>query len=140
MQAIVAPDKSFDRLKRHTDFIKAAIFPGGCLPSVEALTTAANRSGFVMSHFDDIGAHYAETLRRWKSNLVAHRDELGQLGYDERFIRLWEFYFSYCEAGFDEHYVSDVQIAFSTPSRTTEPVRPVTTRGDLAAQREPSWV
>lgn len=141
LQAIVVPDRSFERTKHHTDFIKAAIFPGGCLPSVAALTTAANRSGFLVSRFDDIGVHYAETLRRWKRNLVAHRDELGRLGYDERFLRLWEFYFSYCEAGFDEHYVSDVQIAFSTPSRAPEPLRPATpTRGDSLAQRERSAV
>lgn len=123
MQAIVVPDRSFDRTKHRTDFIKAAIFPGGCLPSVKALTTAANRSGLALSAHDDIGVHYAETLRRWKANLVSHRDELRQFGFDEHFARLWEFYFAYCEVGFDERYVSNAQIAFSTPNRTPRPSR-----------------
>ena len=114
LQAIVVPDASFDRTKRHTDFIKAAIFPGGCLPSVGALTRGRpRRSELTLVHLDDIGPHYAETLRRWRANLADARDELAALGYDERFVRLWEFYFSYCEAGFDERYVSVVQVAFA---------------------------
>ena len=73
MQAIVAADESFDRLKRHADFIKAAIFPGGCLPSVRALTTVAqSTAGLALTHRDDIGPHYAETLRRWRTNLDDH--------------------------------------------------------------------
>jgi cyclopropane-fatty-acyl-phospholipid synthase len=123
MQAIVLPDRSFDRAKHRTDFIKAAIFPGGCLPSVEALTTAAGKSGLALTQLDDIGLHYAETLRRWKENLATHRDELRRFGFDDRFARLWEFYFSYCEAGFDERYVSNVQIAFTTPPPARTEVR-----------------
>ncbi len=116
MQAIVVPNESFDRTKHHTDFIKAAIFPGGCLPSPEALATSANHSGFSVTRLDDIGLHYAETLRRWRANLVQRRDELRTLGFDDRFTRLWEYYFSYCEAGFDERYISTIQVAFSTPN------------------------
>lgn len=113
MQAIVAPDGSFDRLKRHTDFIKSAIFPGGCLPSVEALTTAANRSGHMaLRHRDDIGRHYGETLRRWQAHLDRLGPELPALGLDTRFARLWEFYFAYCEAGFDERYISTAQLLY----------------------------
>ena len=123
MQAIVVPDRSFDRTKHHTDFIKAAIFPGGCLPSVEALTASAHGRGFALGHLDDIGLHYAETLRRWRANLVRRRDELRPLGFDDRFARLWEFYFSYCEAGFDERYISTVQIAFSAPAGKPGPRR-----------------
>ena len=116
MQAIVVPDERFDRTKHHTDFIKAAIFPGGCLPSVGALTAAANSNGFSHAHVDDIGLHYAETLRRWRGNLTDARDELDALGLDERFVRLWDFYFSYCEAGFDERYVRDVQLLYTAPA------------------------
>jgi len=123
MQAIVVPDRSFDRTKRNTDFIKAAIFPGGCLPSKQALTASANRSGLSLARLDDIGVHYAETLRRWKANLAAHRDELGSFGYDERFTRLWNFYFSYCEAGFEERYISAAQMAFSAPGWVPAPLR-----------------
>jgi cyclopropane-fatty-acyl-phospholipid synthase len=123
LQAIVVPDRSFDRTKHTTDFIKAAIFPGGCLPSVEVLTTTAKRAGLPLAHIDDIGVHYAETLRRWRANLTRRREELRGSGYDDRFARLWEFYFSYCEAGFDERYVSAVQIAFASPNRISRAPR-----------------
>jgi cyclopropane-fatty-acyl-phospholipid synthase len=115
MQAIVTSDTSFDRLKRHTDFIKAAIFPGGCLPSVGALTEAATRSGLQIRHHADIGLHYAETLRRWRANLDQIGPDVAALGLDDRFARLWDFYFAYCEAGFDERYISAVQLLYSTP-------------------------
>jgi cyclopropane-fatty-acyl-phospholipid synthase len=117
LQAIVVPDPSFDRVKHHTDFIKNAIFPGGCLPSVRALTDAAARNGLGLTRQDHIGPHYAETLRRWRANLDRAHAELDALGYDERFVRLWRFYFSYCEAAFEERYVGDVQLRFEAPGR-----------------------
>jgi cyclopropane-fatty-acyl-phospholipid synthase len=117
LQAITVPDVSFDRVKRGTDFIKAAIFPGGCLPSVGALADAATKHGLTLTRQDDIGPHYAETLRRWRANLDAARPELAALGYDERFARQWDFYFSYCEAGFEERYVGDAQLLFVGPDR-----------------------
>lgn len=80
MQAIVVPDPSFDRLKRHTDFIKAAIFRGGCLPSIRALTAGANRNGLALRNVDHIGRHYGETLRRWRANLHEMKTELPALG------------------------------------------------------------
>ena len=116
MQAIVVGDESFDRVKHHADFIKTAIFPGGCLPSVRALTASARRNGFSHAHEDDIGLHYGETLRRWRKNLTDAREDLDALGLDERFMRLWEFYFSYCEAGFEERYVRDVQLLYTAPA------------------------
>src|SRR4051812_23529230 len=106
MQAIVAADDSFDRLKRRSDFIKAAIFPGGCLPSVNALTAAASAHGdLTLRAHTEMGVHYAETLRRWRANLDAAGSDLSRFGLDERFRRLWSFYLAYCEAGFDEQYV-----------------------------------
>ena len=120
MQAIVVPDAQFDRLKRHTDFIKAAIFPGGCLPSPEALLRAAEPAGFRQTQLDEFGRHYAETLRRWKRNLENVAPELisrPQLGLDRRFVRLWDFYFSYCEAGFDESYIEVVQAVYRKSTR-----------------------
>lgn len=117
LQAIVVPDESFDRAKHHTDFIKAAIFPGGCLPSVGALTAAAARNELTLTRHDGIGPHYAETLRRWRANLDEARDELAPRGYDDRFVRLWDFYFSYCEAGFEERYLDDVHLVYVAPER-----------------------
>ena len=125
LQAIVVPDESFDRAKHTTDFIKAAIFPGGCLPSKAALSAAAKRGGgMALTHLDDIGLHYAETLRRWRSNLERAHDELATIGFDDRFSRLWDFYFSYCEAGFDERYVSVVQLAYSPTAPRGPSVEP----------------
>ncbi len=116
MQAIVASDGSFDRLKRRSDFIKEAIFPGGCLPSVAALTaSAAADAGLELRGHTDIGVHYAETLRRWKANLDATGADLSRLGLDARFGRLWTFYLAYCEAGFDERYISAAQLLYATP-------------------------
>jgi cyclopropane-fatty-acyl-phospholipid synthase len=142
LQAIVLPDRSFDRAKHHTDFIKRAIFPGGCLPSVAALTSAASSAGFSFARLDDIGLHYAETLRRWRAHLLSRRDELVSAGYDDRFVRLWDFYFSYCEAGFEERYISTAQLAFTAPewrpaafrARTRRP-RHLASAPDLAGTR-----
>ena len=128
MQAIVVPGRSFDRTKRRTDFIKAAIFPGSCLPSVDALTAAATKSGMSLTHLADYGVHYAETLRRWRTNLTDARHELAQHGFDDRFARLWDFYFSYCEAGFEERYISVAQLAYAAPGW-----RPAALTAQLAA-------
>ncbi len=136
MQAIVVPDHRFDALKRHTDFIKAAIFPGGCLPSVEALTAAANRSGGLeLRKRDDIGPHYAETLQHWRARLDDITSELPTLGLDERFSRLWNFYFAYCEAGFEERYIGASQLSYAAAdsrARST-PARLHTARASAAA-------
>ncbi|MDZ4825700.1 MAG: cyclopropane-fatty-acyl-phospholipid synthase family protein [Actinomycetota bacterium] len=132
MQAIVAPERSFDRLKRRTDFIKAQIFPGGCLPSVGALTAAAKRSGrLTLRNVDDIGPHYGETLRRWRVNLTRIAPDLPALGLDPSFARLWAFYFAYCEAGFEERYISATQLLYATPGFRPRP--PVYTRNNLDA-------
>ncbi|MEP6660336.1 MAG: cyclopropane-fatty-acyl-phospholipid synthase family protein [Acidimicrobiales bacterium] len=134
VQAITVPDESFDRIKRHTDFIKAVIFPGGCLPSIEALTAAARRSGeFALIGHDDIGLHYAETLRRWRANLEAVRHELPLLGLDDRFGRLWQFYFAYCEAGFDERYISAAQLLYTAPMWRPRAIRRIAPSRALVA-------
>jgi len=106
MQAIVVSDADFHRAKRTSDFINEKIFPGGCLPSVAALDAAAEDAGFTRTAFADIGLHYARTLHEWRANL--HAADIR----DERLKRLWDFYFAYCEAGFLQRYVSDVQLAY----------------------------
>jgi cyclopropane-fatty-acyl-phospholipid synthase len=141
MQAIVVPDRSFDRLKRRTDFIKAAIFPGGCLPSIGALSAAAHGCGGLALHDrTDIGLHYAETLRRWRANLDDLAPELPALGLDARFARLWRFYFAYCEAGFEARHISAAQLTYAAPgalasraARVTRARQPV--RRDRATAR-----
>jgi cyclopropane-fatty-acyl-phospholipid synthase len=114
LQAIVIPGRRFDVAKRKGDFIRKVIFPGGCLPSIEALTAAASKAADLrLVQLDDIGVHYAETLRRWSANLDAMDERLPSIGADARFRRLWRFYLAYCEAGFDEREISVVQVAYA---------------------------
>mgnify|MGYP001408017078 CR=1 FL=1 len=110
LQAIVIGDDRYDRARVATDFIKAHVFPGGCLPSVGTIARVAAESGPLdLVDLEDLGAHYAETLNRWHGNLDAIDDQLPTLGLDDRFARLWSFYLRYCEAAFLERHVSVVQ-------------------------------
>ena len=113
LQTIVIEEGAFDRTKVHQDFIKRFIFPGGCLPSVTSLVSSAARHELQLLELHDIGRHYPETLRRWRSSFDAHREQVTGLGLDERFQRLWTFYLCYCEAGFIDGRVSDVQALLS---------------------------
>ena len=115
LQAITIADRSYDRAKNDRDFIKAFIFPGGCLPSVNAITTSVAKTDMCLVDLEDIGRHYAETLRRWRAAVDDHRSDIEDLGFDERFLRLWRLYLSYCEAAFIERHVSDVQIVLAKP-------------------------
>jgi len=113
LQTIVIEEGAFDRTKAHRDFIKRLIFPGGCLPSVTSLVSSAARQELQALELHDIGRHYPETLRRWRTSLDAQRERVSGLGLDDRFQRLWTFYLCYCEAGFIEGRVSDVQVLLS---------------------------
>ena len=116
LQAITVEDRSFERAKNGTDFVREYIFPGGCLPSLEAITRSVRRATpLVVVDVEDIGRHYAETLRRWRDNLAGRIDEVAALGLDERFRRLWEFYLCYCEGAFLERHISDVQMVLAMP-------------------------
>lgn len=117
MQAIVTSSRRFEITKHKNDFIKQVIFPGGCLPSIEALLTSSGRvSDLTLVSLDDIGHHYPETLRRWRSNVEASRNDLPPMGLDDRFARLWNFYLSYCEAGFEERDISVAQLVLARPA------------------------
>ncbi len=114
LQAIVINDGSYERAKYHEDFIKDQIFPGGFLPSVQALTGAARRSGELTAvSLVNVGAHYGETLRRWRDNVRKNRDGVSALGLGEGFLRLWNLYLSYCEGAFEERHISVVQMVFA---------------------------
>jgi cyclopropane-fatty-acyl-phospholipid synthase len=110
IQAIVIDDRSYERAKRHTDFIKAAIFPGGCLPSVSSIIRSARDAGLVPVEVHRIGHHYPETLRRWQDKVDAHRREIVQLGFDGRFLRTWRFYLQYCIGSFEAGHIDDVHV------------------------------
>jgi cyclopropane-fatty-acyl-phospholipid synthase len=116
LQAITVEDRSFERAKNGTDFVREYIFPGGCLPSLEAIARSLRRvTSLAVVDVEDIGRHYAETLRRWHVNVADRADEVTALGLDDRFQRLWSFYLCYCEGAFLERHISDVQMVMAMP-------------------------
>ena len=116
LQAIVVDDRHFDHDARHVDFIKRYIFPGGVLPSVGVIArTVAEATDLQIGHLRDLTDHYATTLEIWRGRLLAARDAILALGRDERTLRCWEFYFAYCEGGFRERRIGDVQMLLVKP-------------------------
>ena len=116
LQGIVMPDRRYAQYLRSVDFIQKYVFPGGCLPSMSAmLESTARVTDLRFVHAEDFGTHYAQTLREWRQRFHAKLNEVRELGYPNRFIRLWDYYLSYCEAAFDEHYTGVVQIQFDKP-------------------------
>lgn len=123
IQAITMPERRYRQYRRQSDFIRRHVFPGSCVPSLGAIVGAAcGGAGFSAVHLEDIGPHYAETLRRWRAAFEARLDEVRGLGFDERFIRLWRFYLAYCEAGFEERYLGDVQLVLRKSGCRAVPV------------------
>jgi len=113
IQSIVIRDEHFDRYLKSTDFIQQYIFPGGCLPSPSAFRSAAQAAGLQVVDELAFGADYAETCRRWWHDFMNRREEVLALGFDERFMRIWEFYLAYCEAGFDSGDIDVVQFTLA---------------------------
>jgi cyclopropane-fatty-acyl-phospholipid synthase len=116
LQAITIADQRYEQALREVDFIQKHIFPGGFLPSVQALAHAMTRaSDLRIVQLDDIGPHYATTLAAWRERFLARLDEVRALGFDERFIRMWLFYLGYCEGGFRERDLGTVQMLLARP-------------------------
>lgn len=116
LQAITIQDQLYRRALRSVDYIQRFIFPGSFIPSITALSQAITRvSDLKIFHLEDIGPHYARTLALWRRNFLDHLNEVRQLGYSERFVRLWEFYLCYCEGGFAERQLGDVQMLLLKP-------------------------
>ncbi len=109
IQSIVIDDALWDRYIRSTDFIQQYIFPGGCLPCPREFRREAAAAGLTVANELAFGADYAETLRRWREQFLAQRQPILRLGFDERFMRTWEFYLAYCEAAFAESSIDVVQ-------------------------------
>ncbi|MEM7306977.1 MAG: cyclopropane-fatty-acyl-phospholipid synthase family protein [Planctomycetota bacterium] len=125
LQAITIADQYYEAALRSVDFIQRYIFPGCCIPSVTALCgSIARASDLKPVHMEDIGPHYERTLRSWRENLRARWDEARALGHDETFLRLWEFYFAYCEGGYAERRLGDVQMLLAKPDARQEPILP----------------
>jgi cyclopropane-fatty-acyl-phospholipid synthase len=116
LQAITIDDRAYQVEKASKSFIKEYIFPGGCLPSMEVIMrNVARRTDLQAVGLEDLTPSYVETLRRWRHNFTAHADELRRLGYDERFQRIWTLYLAYCEGGFAERRICDVQLLLAKP-------------------------
>lgn len=116
LQAITIEDQRYERYRKSVDFIKRFVFPGGCLPSVWSMLDSVRRvTNLRVRHLEDIGEHYARTLADWRHTCDAKAGELLALGYPDTFQRLWRFYLAYCEGGFLERAIGDVQILFEKP-------------------------
>ena len=116
IQAITLQDQHYEHALKSVDFIQRFIFPGSFIPSVTAITDSVRSStDMKVFHLEDIGPHYATTLRRWRENFFARLPEVRRLGYPDAFVRLWEYYLCYCEGGFLERQLGDVQMLLTKP-------------------------
>jgi len=123
LQAIVISDQTFERYRRGVDFIQRHIFPGCFLPSVGAIADRLARvTDLRLFHLHDITPHYATTLRLWRKRFLDRAEELQALGFDDAFLRLWEYYFRYCEAGFEERVIGDLQLLLTKPMCRRRPI------------------
>ncbi len=123
LQAILTSDQRYRFSLRNTDFIKKYIFPGGQLPCHETIANATRRAtDFRLIHVEEIGEHYAETLRRWRERFYKNLGAVRELGFPETFVRMWEFYLASCEGAFDERYVFDAQLLLAKPGARRAPV------------------
>ncbi|HEX7047484.1 MAG TPA: cyclopropane-fatty-acyl-phospholipid synthase family protein [Gammaproteobacteria bacterium] len=116
IQVITTGDQYYDEYRHSVDFIQQYVFPGSHCPALGALIRASGgASDLRMIHLEDITLHYAETLRQWRRRFFEQLDQVRALGYPERFIRLWDYYLQYCEAGFEERHIGDLQLIFAKP-------------------------
>lgn len=125
LQAIIIADHLYEQAERSVDFIQRYIFPGSCIPSITAMHQSLARvTDMRLFHLEDITPHYAETLRHWRERFFANISRVRTLGYPEEFIRMWEFYLCYCEGGFRERVIGDVQMLLTKPLCRREPILP----------------
>jgi len=133
LQAITIDERAFAVEKASRSFINTYIFPGGCLPSLEAITRQiARRTDMQATGLEDLTTHYVETLRRWRANFAADTVALAALGYDERFRRIWTLYLAYCEAGFAERRIGVMQLLVTKPRARLTTVEPPAVWGRIA--------
>jgi cyclopropane-fatty-acyl-phospholipid synthase len=117
LQAITISDHRFDSYSKSVDFIQKHIFPGGFLPSQLLINQHLRKhTNLMIRDLHDIGLDYARTLQDWHHKLLENKEPLAKDGYDERFMNMWRYYFSYCEGGFLERTISTVQLVISKPA------------------------
>jgi cyclopropane-fatty-acyl-phospholipid synthase len=116
IQAITIVDQRYDQARKDVDFIQRYIFPGSCIPSVTALVNAStNASDFNLVQAQDFGLHYARTLKMWQDTFNEKSKLISELGYSDDFKRMWQFYLSYCEGGFEERTIGVNHLVFAKP-------------------------
>lgn len=121
LQVITIPDQRYEAYRSGCDWIQKHIFPGGFLPSLGALCGAArDHSRLVVEKLENIGPHYATTLREWRRGFEANWPAIRDMGFDERFRRTWDYYFAYCESGFAERAIGTLQLVMARPERRSE--------------------
>ena len=114
IQVITMPDERYENYRKNVDFIQKYVFPGGHLPSLDALNTASSiQNSFSLQNMNNIGTHYAKTLHSWNLNLQQNKEKIIDLGYSERLIKIWEYYFGYCQAGFETYLLDNLQLVYS---------------------------
>jgi len=116
IQAITIEDARYEKALKTIDYIKRYIFPGSFIPCISMMTQAASEQKLRLKHLEDIGQSYAQTLHYWRDVFLAQREQVLALGFDEDFIRMWDFYLCYCEGGFKEGVISDVHLLFEASS------------------------
>ena len=116
LQAITIADQYYEQARKSVDFIKRYIFPGGCLTSLTAMSETMTRvTDMRVIDVEDIGPHYAETLRRWHDRFFGSIERVREMGFSEEFIRMWQYYLCYCEGGFIERSIGNVQMLMMRP-------------------------
>lgn len=114
IQVITMPDHRYDAYRRAGDWIQKHIFPGAVIPSLAAITAAmARHSRLMVESLENIGPHYAPTLRAWREAFEARREDVERLGFDDAFRRSWHYYFCYCEAAFQRRMLSDIHLVLT---------------------------
>ncbi|MBF0504752.1 MAG: class I SAM-dependent methyltransferase [Candidatus Omnitrophica bacterium] len=120
LQMILSPDNRYESFRKNIDWIQKHIFPGSLLPSMAVIQRAINRTGDLnLYHFEDITPHYVRTLSIWRDNFNNNLDSIRPLGFNEEFIRKWNYYLSYCQAAFSTRNISVAQAVFSRPNNLT---------------------
>ncbi len=116
IQAITIKDQRYSKAIKSVDFIQKYIFPGSCIPSITTIQNSlTNSTDLVINGIEDIGHHYAKTLSDWRVKFLKNKKEIRKLGFDEQFLRMWLFYFAYCEGGFQEKVISDIHLHITKP-------------------------
>ena len=111
IQAIIIKDELFKRYRKNQDFIQKYIFPGGFLPSLDSIKNYSKKTGLVLKSYNSYGNHYSRTLSKWRKNFINSWDQISKQGFDNSFKKIWDFYFSYCEAGFNSKNIDLIQFS-----------------------------